>query len=80
MDHMILYRIICEKSAEKNGRAVEIKPIMIDPAINRWSQSKFYRVLRELIRLGFISKNRNGVYRPVDIYQWHMEDYGKNAS
>jgi len=69
MEHLILYRICCEQKAI-NGLATS--KLMAGEFGE--SQSKFYRILKDLIKAGFITKIMNGIYEPTDIYQWHMDD------
>ena len=77
MDHLALYREICEYNAV-HGCAVPIGHIK---EVTKWSPAKMYRILKQLKELGFIERVQRGFYCPVNVYQWHMDDYigGNNA-
>lgn len=77
METLALYRLICEEYA-KNGRAVSTVDLRKQC---KFTDTKFYRMLKTLIGMQFVQRTQRGFVVPIDIYQWHMDDYvgGQNA-
>lgn len=73
--HLFLYRVLCEAFAQQ-GRAISASELMRYSDIKRGS---LYSYLNSLIDAGFVNRVERGWYVPVDIYQWHMDDFKENA-
>ena len=66
-----MYRLICEVHSVDGG-AVSTVALKLRCG---YKPAKFYRVLNGLIDMGFIVKPMRGLVVPVNIYQWHMDEY-----
>lgn len=72
MKELFIYRLICDQYASRGGLAVPARDIINEAHSSRRTT---YKALKNLLDMGFISKPVKGWYLPMNVYQWHMDDF-----
>lgn len=73
---LFLYRCLCESYAQLD-RAVGFDELR---RVAGYSRSSTFNYLSLLIDLGFVSRPARGWYTPLNVYQYHMDDFLKGKS
>lgn len=71
MEILMLYRTLCHAHVEW-GRALASAELMHLSGLNR---TTFYRYMNRLEDSGFVYRPVRGWWLPLDVYQWHMDDF-----